>query len=407
MVVLLLLGFSSGLPLQLTGYTLKAWLGQQGGTNAQVAAISSFGIAYTLKFLWAPLLDRYRLPWLGRRRGWCLVFQLGLIAGIALLGTLDPIGQPELLAIIAVGVAFLSASQDVIIDAYKADLLAPAERAAGAAAYVLGYRAALLMTGGLALILADPKRSVHLSWAVVYEGMAALMLVGVIATLLAEEPVVAATPRTFTSALWRPFADFVKRLGGRYAALVLVFAATYRFGDYFVQALSIQFFTKGAHFTQTEVAVVNKLVGFAGTFVGGLAAGGLVARFGLRRMLVAFGILAAITNLLYAWLALAGHDIVVFCIAVGVDQASTALGTAAFLAVLMSVTSPAFSATQFALLTSLASVGERVFGPFAANVVDSIGWAGYFVVTAAMALPGLVLAWFVAHENVAPVETRS
>jgi PAT family beta-lactamase induction signal transducer AmpG len=397
MAVLFLLGFSGGLPLLLTGQTLQAWMTAVGLDLGSIADLSAIGLAYTFKFLWAPLLDRYRLPLLGRRRGWLLAFQLALIVAIATMGAIDPRAHPLELAAMAVAVALLSACLDIVIDAYKADILAPDERAAGSAMYVLGYRFALLMTGTVALVMAD-----HMPWRVIYAVMAALMVVGVIATLLASEPVLhASPPRTLAEAVVLPFREFVHRLGVRRLVLILGFAALYRFGDYFAQALIISFLHDGVGFDFTEIGLVNKGVGFAGLAIGGLFAGSLVARFELRRVLVLFGILAAITNLLYTWLALAGHDLAIFCTAVFVDQLSYAFGTTAFLAVLMGVTSPAVSATQFALLTSLSSVGQRLFGPLADDVVRAVSWSGFFAVSAAMAIPGLVLAWYVAR-NFAP-----
>lgn len=394
MAVLFLLGFSGGLPLYLTSQTLQAWMTAVGLDLGGIADLSAIGLAYTFKFLWAPLLDRYQLPLLGRRRGWLVALQLALVAAIATMGAIDPRAHPLELAGFAVAVGFLSASLDVVIDAYRADVLAPHERAAGSAMYVLGYRFALLMTGTVALVMAD-----HLPWRLIYATMAALMIVGVIGTLLAEEPARdGAVPRTLASALVLPFRELWHRLGGRGLALVLGFAALYRFGDYFVQALLINFLHDGVGFDFTEIGLVNKGVGFAGLAIGGVFAGSLVARFGLRRMLVVFGVLAAVTNLLYTWLALAGHDYAVFAIAVFVDNLSMALGTTAFLAVLMGVTSPGVSATQFALLTSLASVGQRLFGPLADDVVRAVSWSGFFAISAAMALPGLVLAWWVARD---------
>jgi MFS transporter, PAT family, beta-lactamase induction signal transducer AmpG len=358
-----------------------------------IADLSAIGLAYTLKFLWAPLLDRFRMPFLGRRRGWLLVLQLGLIAAIATMGVIDPHAQPRQLAAIAIVVALLSSLQDIVIDAYNADSLAPHERVAGVAAYVIGYRSALVVTGTLALILAD-----HLPWRTIYAAMAALMVIGVIATSIADEPAeVKAAPRTLVSALVLPFQELWRRLGTRGVVLVIGFAALYRFGDYFAQALIITFFNRGVGFSLTEVGIVNKGVGILGMAVGGLIGGSLVARFGLRKMLVAFGVLSAITNLLYSWLALAGHDFTVFCTAVFVDNVSYALGTTAFLSVLMGACSPAVSATQMALLTSLSSVGQRVFGWLADDVVAAVDWSGFFAVTAAMAVPGLVLAWWVAR----------
>jgi PAT family beta-lactamase induction signal transducer AmpG len=242
-------------------------------------------------------------------------------------------------------------------------------------------------------------------WRTIYMGMAGLMIIGVVATLVADEPAVIERPRRarqgvlamIAAALWQPFKEFWQRLGTRGLLLVVGFAALYRFGDYFAQALIITFFHRGVGFSFTEIGLVNKGVGFLGMAAGGLLAGTLVARFGLRKMLVAFGALAAITNLLYSWLALTGGDFTVFCIAVFVDNVSYALAVTAFLSVLMSACSPAVSATQMALLTSLSSVGQRVFGWLADDVVAAVSWSGFFVVTAAMALPGLLLAWWVAR----------
>ncbi len=389
-----MLGFSGGLPYLLTGQTLQAWMQQVGLDLGGIASLNAIALAYTLKVLWSPLLDRIRLPFLGRRRGWLLTLQLALMIAIAAMGAVDPQSHALWLVGIAIAVAFLSASQDVVIDAYNADILAPEQRAAGSAMYVLGYRVALVVTGTVAWILAD-----HLSWRVIYAAMGALMSIGVIATLLAEEPAEPANvPRTLTAALIEPIAEMFRRLGARGFLLLIAFAALYRFGDYFAQALVVPFFRSAGGFSYSDIAVVNKAVGFACMTLGGLAAGTLVARFGLRKMLVGFGVLAAITNLLYMWLAFVGHDMTVFCVAVFVDNVSTALGTAAFVSVLMSACSPAVSATQFALLTSLSSIGKNVFGPLASNVVEAIGWPGFFMATALMAIPGLGLAWLVAHK---------
>lgn len=394
MAVLFVLGFASGLPLYLTSQTLQAWLTSAGVGHGRIAALSLVGLAYTFKFAWAPLLDRYRLPWLGRRRGWVLAFQIGLVGAIGAMGMVDPVADPELLVVLAVLVAALSASQDVVLDAYNADLLSADERAAGSAVYVLGYRTAMVVTGTLALVLAD-----HLPWSMIYGAMAVLMAIGIAGTLVAEEPVApAAPPRTLVSALVLPVSELWHRLGPRRLVLVLAFTALYKAGDYFAQALVMTFLVRGAHFELGEIGVIYQALGFLGTALGGLVAGSLVARYGVRRMLIAFGVLQAATNLLYALLAFTGKSLGVFCTAVLVDNLANMTGTATFVAFLMSVCSPAVSATQFALLTSLSSVGQRVFGPLAGNVVDAVGWDGFFAVTSGLAIPGLVLAWFAARE---------
>jgi PAT family beta-lactamase induction signal transducer AmpG len=372
MAVLFLFGFSSGLPLYLTGQTLQAWMTSAGVELDKIAAFSLVGLAYTLKFSWAPLLDRFQLPFLGRRRGWVLASQVALVVAIATMGFVDPVSQPGLLAIIAVIVAVLSASQDVVLDAYNADLLSAEQRAAGAAIYVVGYRVAMLVTGTLALFLAD-----FVPWRVIYATVASLMLIGIAGTLLAEEPVAPdRKPSTLFAAVYLPIVELVRRLGVQTVILTLVFVALYKFGDSFAQALLITFFKRGLGLEFREIATIYKILGFTGMFIGGLSAGTLVARFGMRRMLVAFGLLQACTNLLYVWLALVGKNYAIFSAAVLCDNIAGAMGTAAFVAYLMSVCSPGFSATQFALLTSLSSVGQRVFGPFADDVVTRFDWSG-------------------------------
>ena len=389
MAVLFLLGFSSGLPLLLTDQTLQAWLTGAGADLHQIGAMSLVGLAYTLKFAWAPLLDRFALPVLGRRRGWVLVFQLGLVGAIAAMSLYDPRRDLALIAGIAVAIAALSASQDIVLDAYMTDVLAPRERTAGSSVNVIGYRIAMVASSSLALILAD-----HVAWPAIWLTMAALMAIGLVATALAEEPAAPARPpRTIAQSVVQPATELWRQYRAG-ALLVLGFTAVYRFGDYFARPLVIPFLVRGVGFRYTEIAAIYKLLGFASIVVGGLASGALVARFGMRRMLIAFSALSAVTHLLYIWLAVAGRSLPVFCIAVTCDNTALAMTAATFVAFLMSVCSPAVSATQFALLTSLSSVGQRVFGPLADRVVDAVGWSGYFAVCAAMALPGLVLVGF-------------
>jgi PAT family beta-lactamase induction signal transducer AmpG len=417
MAILFVLGFSSGLPLYLTGNTLQAWLSSVGADLGQIATLSAIGLAYTLKFLWAPVFDWIALPFLGRRRGWLLALQLALVAAIAAMGLVDPIGAGGLFAALALAVAFLSASQDIVIDAYKADVLSPGERAAGASAYVIGYRTAMLGTGALALVMAD-----HVAWPAIYATMAAIGLVGIAGTLLAPEPPgppgppgpprpprgpsPGPPPRRAARALavlGLPIGELWRRLGPRGFAIAVGFTALYKFGDYFAQTLIIAFLRSGAGFEFTEIAAIYQGLGYASTVIGGLGAGALTARLGMRGVLIGFGLLQAATNLLYAWLALAGASTPIFCAAVLCDGIANAMGTAAFVAYLMSVCSPAMSATQLALLTSLSSVGQRVFGAaFAGGLVAALGWSGFFAATSAMALPGLWLAHAAARQEFAP-----
>ncbi|MCA9674393.1 MAG: MFS transporter, partial [Myxococcales bacterium] len=386
-LVLALLGFSSGLPLLLTAQTLTAWLTAAHVDLATIGTLSLVGLPYTFKWAWAPLLDRYRLPLLGRRRGWILVLQLALAAAIAAMGTVEPRTEPAALAVLAVLVATLSASQDVVIDAFNADTLHPEERAAGSAMYVLGYRTAMLVSGTLALVLAD-----HLPWRTIYLIVAALMGLGVVGTLLAIEPAeAAARPASLVEAAWRPLAALLRR---RRIAIVLGFVALFRFGELMVNQMVIPFLKDGAGFSFTEIATLYKVLGFAGTVVGGLTAGALVARWGARRCLIVFGVAQASTNLCYLALAVTGRSLPVLGAAVVIDNLASAMGTGAFVAYLMSLCDRAFSATQYALLTSLSSLLARVLGFAGAALVAAAGWPAFWAATAAVAVPALALvAW--------------
>lgn len=387
MAAVFLLGFSSGLPLLLVGNTLGQWLIDAKFDDKTIAGISAFGLPYTFKWAWAPLLDRYDMPFLGRRRGWILTFQLALIFGLLAMGWLGPESDFQTFVALTVGVATASASQDIVIDAYNTDVLGPDERAAGSAAYVMGYRTAMLVAGMFALVLAD-----HVEWLVVYWIMAGLMVVGIVGVVLAEPLTAAvATPRTIAESVYLPFRTFFQRYG-RHALVLLAFAATYKFGEQFLQVMLAKFY-RTIGFSKTEIGVLSKFVTFAAFAVGGGLGGALVARYGLRRMLVVFGILQATTNLAYIAMAYAGHDLVMFGGAVFIENLSAATATAAFSAALMSFCSPATSATQMALLTSLSSVGQRVFGFSAGIVVEHYGYVPLFLVAIALAVPGIALAY--------------
>lgn len=389
MAIVFVLGFSSGLPLLLSAGTLKQWLYDGHVDNKSIAALVSAGLPYTFKVAWAPLLDRYRLPFLGRRRGWILVFQLALVGVLLATSTLDP-HDASAAWWFAFLIAFASASQDIVIDAYNTDLLEPEERAAGTATYVMGYRVAMLIAGSFALVLAD-----HIVWRAIYIGMAALMGVGIIGTLLAEEPPLRdRPPKTLVSAFVVPLAELWKRLRWR-LLLVFAFAATYKFGDQFAQNMT-DIFYRELHYTKTDIGLVNKAVGFAAFAVGGVVAGALVARHGVRKMLVVFGLVQATVHLGYLWIAAVGKDVVIYGVAIFIENVGFALGTTALTAAIMGVCNPAVSATQMALMTSLTSLGSRVFGGYGADVQGALGWTGFFLTTMAMAIPGIILAWLAA-----------
>src|SRR5690606_2939154 len=383
---LLVLGFASGLPLALTSGTLQAWATVDNVSLQNIGFLTLIGTAYTLKFLWAPVVDRYAPPLLGWRRSWIFITQLLLAAAIAGVGLFSPGSNLGLMAALAVLVAFLSATQDIAFDAYSTDVLRKEERAAGAAVKVLGYRLAMIVSGGLALVLADQ----WLGWRNTYFLMGGFMAVCAIATVLAPEPeVVAQAPRSLRVAVVEPLIEFFRRRG---AVTILLLIVLYKLGDAFAGALSTTFLLRGAGFTGTEVGAVNKAFGLAATIVGALAGGACMSRLGLYRSLMLFGVLQAVSNFGYWVLAVTPPHIASMAVVVAVENLCGGLGTAAFVALLMALCNQQFSATQFALLSALSAVGRTYLaGPLTPPLVESIGWPGFFVITVLIAVPGLWL----------------
>ena len=386
--LLLLLGFSSGLPLALTGATLQAWLAVEGIDIQAIGWFTLVGQPYVYKFLWAPLMDRYSIPLLGRRRGWLLVTQGALLAAIAWMGTVSPKEAPFLLAGLALAVAFLSASQDIVFDAYRADVLGAEERGAGAAVSVLGYRIAMLVSGGLALILVDN----WISWTQAYWLMAALMLVGVAATWAAPEPATPPRlPKTLAEAVREPLAEYFSRHG---AWLLLLLIILYKLGDAFAGTLSTAFLLRGAGFSLTDVGWANKWLGVGATILGLLIGGALMAKLRLFKSLLLFGFLQAFTNLGFMLLAAAGKSYPLMITVIAAENLCGGMGTAAFVALLMAMCDRRFSATQYALLSALASLGRVYVGPAAGALAESFGWTTFFFSTFLVALPGIAMLWW-------------
>jgi MFS transporter, PAT family, beta-lactamase induction signal transducer AmpG len=383
--LLLLLGFASGLPLALTAGTLQAWLAAE---NVDIVAIGWFALVgqpYTYKFLWAPLMDRYVPPFLGRRRGWLLVTQVLLAAAIAFMGTLTPRDSVWLLGATALTVAFLSASQDIVFDALRADWLERDERGAGAAVSVFGYRIAMLVSGAGVLILADQ----WLGWHAAYWLMASLMGVGMIATWLVVEPEVkGGAPKTLDAAVVKPFSEFFTRKG---AIALLLLVVLYKLGDAFAGNLTTTFLLRGPGFSLTEVGAINKGFGLAATIIGALAGGALMAKMRLYRALLLFGVLQAITNLGFMLLAASGKSYALMVTVIGLENLCGGMGTAAYVALLMALCDRRFSATQYALLSALSAVGRVYVGPAAGYLVTGFGWIQFFFFTFLIALPGLAL----------------
>lgn len=384
MAAILLLGFASGLPLNLTGSTLQAWLAQSGVDIKTIGIFGLVGLPYLFKMLWAPLLDRYLPPLLGRRRGWILIYQLALAVAIAGMGWGSPAGAPYVLGLLAIGVAFLSASQDIVIDAYRVDVIPAPERALAAAATAFGYRSAAMFAGTLTLIFAE-----HLGWRVAYGLVGVVMALTVFATLWSPEPLTPGQPpRTLTEAVVQPLRELLQKRGARGFLLLILL---YKVGDAFALSLYSAFMIKGMGFSLDQLSIGGKLNMTLSTMLGTALGGWAYMRWGLFRSLLSFGVAQALTNLLYMWLALAGKKFWLMVLATSLDNLAGGMGQAAFVAFIMAQCSVNFSAFQYALLSALAAVPRVTIGVVAGQVVATLGWAKFFVVTFATAMPGLVL----------------
>jgi PAT family beta-lactamase induction signal transducer AmpG len=393
------LGFSSGLPLALTGGTLQAWMAVVGVDLKTIGIFSLVGLPYTLKFLWSPLMDRYVPPLLGRRRGWMVATQIAMMLGIVAMGLTSPRDAIVAMGFLALIVAFGSASQDIVIDAYRTDVLAEKERGAGTAVFVTGYRIAMLVSGALALILSD-----QIGWRATYLFMAALVLVGMSGVLLAAEPAVAGAPRSLREAIQGPLRDFFGRKG---AVSLLLLIVLFKLGDAYAGTLTTAFLIRGVGFTPTEVGTVNKGLGLISVIVGAGIGGSLMVKLGLFRSLVVFGILQAVSNLSFSGLALAGKSYPMMIFAVAFENLTGGMGTAAFVALLMALCDKRFSATQFALLSSLAALGRVFISPTSGFMVEAMGWAAFFFLTTVTALPGLGMLFVLRRQIVALTQDRT
>lgn len=386
MAALLMLGFASGLPAYLTSRTLQAWMTVEQVDLSTIGAFSLVALPYSLKVLWTPLLDRYVPPFLGRRRGWMLMTQVALMLAIAWMAFRDPARAVQMLAFNAILIAFFSATYDAVFDAYKIDVLETRELGAGAAVSVLGYRIALLVTGSLALILAD-----HVSWQVVYVIMAALMLLGIMATLRAPEPKLReAPPTTLVEAVKLPLIEFFTRAGMMRGLAILLFIVLYKLSDYLAQNMAIPFLLQTG-FSQSQIGAINGGIGLVATIVGVMAGGGLVTKLGINRSLWIFGALQAISNLMYYLLATMPQSTTMLVIAMVTENFCTGLVTAGFVAFLMSLCNVRFSATQYALLTSLMAISRDVLVAPAGVIAQATGWPAFFLLTLAAGIPGLLL----------------
>jgi MFS transporter, PAT family, beta-lactamase induction signal transducer AmpG len=384
--VITFLGFSSGLPLALTGSTLQAWMAVAGVDLRTIGIFALAGLPYTLKFLWAPLMDRFVPPMLGRRRGWIITTQITLVAGISAMAFSSPQHAPLLLAVMAVSVAFASASQDIVIDAYRTDLLRGKERGAGVGVFVTGYRVAALVSGALALIFSD-----HIGWRNTYLLMAGIMGLGILITLIGPEPDgQILPPGSMKEAVWGPMKDYFSRDS---AFMLLLLIILYKLGDAYAGTLTTAFLIKGMGFSVSEVGTINKALGFVSMIAGAMLGGALMVRLQLFRSLLAFGVLQAVSNLSFMALALVGKSYGMLVFAVAFENFSGGMGTAAFVSLLMAMCNRRFTATQYALLSSLAALGRIFISPTSGFLVEFAGWPVFFFVTFLAGLPGLAMLW--------------
>ena len=390
MLICVFLGFTSGLPLFTLVYLVQAWLRSEGVNLKEIGLFALIQFPYTWKFIWAPLMDRYvpKLPFWrpGRRRGWMLFTQVLVAGAIASLGFVSPRDAIWSVAALTALVAFFGASQDIVIDAYRRELLADTEQGLGNAVHVNAYKVAALVPGSLSLILSD-----HLSWTAVFAVTAAFMLPGMVLTLLVTEPQVhGAPPKNLREAIALPLSEFVTRDGLGAALLVLAFIFLYKLGDTMATTLSTSFFLD-IGFHKTEIGVIAKTTAFWASLAGGIIGGAWLVKIGIARGLWIFGFVQIVSTLGFAWLAKIGPSPAALALIYGFETFATGLTLAAFTAYIASTTDPRYTATQFALFTSLASVPRTLASAASGFVVAKIGWFDYFLVCAALAAPGMLL----------------
>jgi len=397
MLIIVLMGFMSGLPLLLTGSTLQAWMKDEQVDLTMIGIFSIVGLPYTLKFLWSPMMDRYVPLGLGRRRSWMLITQATLVASIAALGLTQPSQAPWTVAVVAVLVTFCSASQDIVLDAYRRELLPDNELGLGSSLYINGYRLAMLVSGAGALLLAD-----QMPWQYVYYTMAAVMALGLVITLCVPEPAGnVRAPQSLRQAVLEPFLDYFHRED---PWIILAFILLYKIGDTMASAMTTPFILE-LGFSKTEYATIGKSFGLFATLTGGLVGGAILFRLGIFRSLWIFGVLQAVSTLGFAFLTRTGTSLAALAAVVAFENLTSGMGTSAYAAYMASLTNRRFTATQYALLTSLMGLPRVLASAPTGYMAQAIGWQGFFVLCTLIALPGIVLLLRVApwHEEALPV----
>jgi len=395
MLVAFVMGFSCGLPLLLTVSVLQAWMKDEGVDLTIIGMMALVGLPYTLKFLWAPFMDRFTLTFLGRRRGWMLLAQIALTVSIASLGQSDPVQNPWMLVFAAFLVTFFSASQDIVVDAYRREDLSDEELGLGSSLYINGYRLGMLLASGGGLIMAD-----YMDFSMVYLILAGCMLPGIMTTLLTPEPETpAGTPRTMREAVIDPLVEYFSRKG---ALWILAFILLYKVGDTMASAMTTPFYLD-IGFSKSEIGAVVKLFGFWATIAGGLAGGIMMLRLGINRSLWVFGFLQAASTAGFALLANVGYSIPLLSSVIAFENLSSGMGTAAYAAFMASITNKKFTATQYALLTSLMGIPRVLASAPTGFLAKNVGWESFFIACALIAIPGMLLLLKFAPWNSEPV----
>jgi len=404
MLICVFTGFASGLPLYLLFNLVPAWLRSEQVDLKTIGLFALIQFPYTWKFLWSPLLDRYVVPLLGRRRGWMALTQIGLLAVIAWMGGFSPTQDLATIAWICTLLAVLSATQDIVLDAYRRELLSDAELGLGNAVHVNAYRIAGLVPGSLSLILAD-----HFAWDTVFIITALFMLPGLIMTLLVSEPQSATAPKTLRAAVVEPFREFIQRQGWRSALLILAFLLFYKLGDSMCTALATPFYLDMGY-SKSDIGLIAKNAGLWPSVIGGMLGGLWMVKIGINRALWLFGVVQVVSIFGFAWLASMGTHTEIgalertqLAIVIGLEALGVGLGTVAFVAFIARTTHPAYTATQFALFTSLMAIPRTFANAATGWLVESMGWANFFFLCAILAIPGMLLLFKVApwHEKVA------
>jgi PAT family beta-lactamase induction signal transducer AmpG len=383
LIISLLLGFSSGLPLALTSSTLQAWMTTEKVDLSLIGVFSLVGMPYALKFLWSPLFDRFSAPFLGRRRGWILVFQILLVLSILFLSQLNPVQNTFLLAITAVFISFFSASQDIVIDAYRTELLHQEEYGLGSAVSIMGYRVAMIFSGGFALLLSD-----KMEWRWVYTIMSFSLVIGILASILSPEPKFQEkAPRTIYEAVIDPFLDFFKRKG---SLEMLLFLILYKIDVFLTLAMSTPFLIS-VGFSKTEIGLVSKGFGMAATIIGTLFGGSIMIKLKMKKSLWLFGVLQAISGLSYMAIAFIGPNHLALISAISIENICSGMGISAYSAFMMSLCNKKYTVTQYALLTSFMAFSRTIVQAPSGYLVQIFDWKTYFLICTLAGIPGLIL----------------